>query len=83
LTNYRDSKKNADELFEAGINLIMNLYSVSDIRNACASALSNIDQIGSMKIGENLLLKMHHRLSFLFSSFSIINHWVSPKMFCQ
>jgi hypothetical protein len=60
-------KKNADELFEARINLIMNLYSVSDIRNACASALSNIDQIRSMKIGENLLLKMHHRLSFLSS----------------
>ncbi len=51
LTNYTD-KKNADELFEARINLIMSLYSISGIRNTYASALSDIDRIRTTKIGK-------------------------------
>lgn len=65
----RKKKRNADELFEARINLIMRLDSITDMRNACASAFANIDQIRTTKIGKNLLLKLFYRQAYrVFSS---------------
>jgi len=73
-------KRNADELFEARINLIMRFDSITDMRNACASAFTNIDQIRTTKIGKNLLLKLFYRQAYrVFSSLLTIGLYEKKK----
>lgn len=58
----------------------MRLDSITDMRNACASAFTNIDQIRTTKIGKNLLLKLFYRQAYrVFSSLLTIGLYEKKK----